>query len=924
MIGMGVLGGFVGSANAFELSLNASQDTYFRVAAAETDFGAMSALTFRQNGSRAVLEYDLSGIREVITNGILKVHMSANIAGAYNVQVFPMTFTENNYSWQEGSGTVDTSSANADSIGSGAATYLNRYNGANDLAWEDASSNALGNAAADGLWGAELGRVTGTNWTPGTFLSISLDAAALEAYRAKYGKITIGMWDADLLGAADNYRLNSKDAHVSAYRPVLEVMARNAESVWPKSVGQNSDPNAPTGDLTDAANASLSDEARARQIVGKMTFDEKIDQLHGIHEQGDDGSGQRVLMQSRIVPGVPRLGIPALPLCNGPAGAGPGGPGHEGDATALSAPISLAATWSLDAARTYGEICATEAACLANVLLESPDVNIIRTPLGGRTFECFSEDPFLSSQIGVASIHGIQRCGVIANVKHFAVNNQEMDRQQLNAVIDERTLREIYLPAFEASVKEGKVGSVMAAYNKLNGTYCTENKFLLTDVLKKEWNFDGFITSDFNAVHSTILCVESGLDLELPTGKYWSDQLKKAVEDGQVSIASLDEKLIRRYRTMMQFSACNKEPVYSEIPAEAHAKIAMKIGAEGVVLLKNDDHQLPLSVDKTRSVALIGPFAQNAKTGGGGSSLVSPLRTTTPEEGIRKIVGPDVPIEVVDGKDLKAAVDAAKSADVVILMLGDHQSEGQDHPIALQGNQDTLAQAVLKANRNAIIVLKTGGPILMPWIDLAPTVLEAWYPGQEDGDVVASVLFGEVNPSGKLPVTFPKREEDLPLQSPEQYPGIDKVVHYSEGVLVGYRWFDAKNIEPLFPFGHGLSYTTFDYKDLTVSTPEADDSVIVSFTVTNTGKRDGAEVAQIYVGLPSLPGVLQPPRQLKGFRRVELAAGQSARVTVELDVRSRSYWDVKKHGWQVASGTYTVAAAASSRDIRLSGTFNIK
>ncbi len=653
-------------------------------------------------------------------------------------------------------------------------------------------------------------------------------------------------------------------------------------------------------------------DVRSRQIVAQMTLDEKIDQLHGIKDKSN----------YRIVPGLPRLGIPALTVANGPAGLGPAGPGHEGKATALPAPISLAATWDVDAARTNGEIAGSEAADLGNLLLESPDINIARTPHNGRTFEGFGEDPVLAGQLAVANIQGIQSQGVIANVKHYAGNNQEENRHKINDDIDQRTLRELYLPAFEASVKQGHVGSLMGAYNQVNGAFCCENDFLLNTVLKGDWGFDGFVTSDFGAVHSTVPSAKNGLDVEMPTGIYFGDALKKAVEAGQVPVSLIDDKLVRRFRTMMRLGVWDLPRPHRPISAQ-HAELAMKLGVQGVVLLKNVDGQLPLNAMAIHSIALIGPFAGAAMTGGGGSSHVNPALTVSPLDGLQNIVGKDVAIHQDDGKDLSRAAAAAKAADVAILMLGDRQTEGKDHPITL-GDQDALATAVLAANLHTVVVLKTGGPVLMPWIDQAPAVMEAWYPGEEDGAVVAAVLFGQVNPSGKLPITFPKRDGDLPTHSTEQYPGVDNVAHYSEGLLVGYRWYDAKHIEPQFPFGYGLSYTTFAYKDLKVSSPTDVMDVTVDFTITNTGDRAGAEVAQVYVGLPSLPNVPQPPRQLKAFRRVELDAGQSAHVTIPLDARSLSYWDTASGAWKVAPGTYAVSAAASSRDIRLSGAFDIK
>jgi len=653
--------------------------------------------------------------------------------------------------------------------------------------------------------------------------------------------------------------------------------------------------------------------ARAKQVVAQMTLDEKIAQLHGIRDATN----------YRIVPGLPRLGIPALTVCNGPAGVGPAGGGHEGKATALPAPIALAATWDVEAARAHGDVAGGEAVLLGNILMEAPDINIARTPHNGRTFESFGEDPYLSARLAVADVQGMQSHPLIANVKHYAGNNQEQDRLRVNDVIDERTLRELYLPAFEAAIVEGQCASIMGAYNKVNGFFCCENDVLLNQILKGDWKFTGFVTSDFNAVHSTVPTAKAGLDLEMPTGTYWGDALKTAVNAGEVPVSLLDEKLVRRFRTMMQRGVWDNPPVRGPIPA-GNADIALKLGAEGIVLLKNTGGQLPLKADAIHTLAVIGPFAARAMTGGGGSSLVSPILTVAPVEGIQKLVGGNVTIREDAGTNPAAAAAIAKAADVAILMLGDRQGEGRDHPIALSADQDALATAVLAANPHTIVVLKSGGPLLLPWIDQAPAILEAWYPGEEDGAAVAAVLFGTANPSGKLPITFPKRDEDLPTNTPAQYPGVQYEAQYSEGLLVGYRWYDAKKIEPLFAFGHGLSYTTFAYKDLKVGSPANDMHVTVDFDLTNTGTRPGAEVAQIYVALPSLPNVPQPPRQLKGFSRVELAAGQTAHVTMTLDARAFSYWDVATHGWKVAPGRYTISAAASSRDIRLTQSFDVK
>jgi beta-glucosidase len=654
-------------------------------------------------------------------------------------------------------------------------------------------------------------------------------------------------------------------------------------------------------------------DARARQVVGQMTLDEKLDQLHGIRDTNN----------YRVVPGLARLGIPALTVANGPAGVGPAGPGHEGKATALPAPISLAATWDIEAARTHGDIAGGEAVLLGNILLESPDINIARTPHNGRTFESFGEDPFLSGRLAVADVQGVQSHPIIANVKHFAANNQEQNRLTINEVIDERTLREIYLPAFEAAIVEGHCASIMGAYNKINGHFCCENDVLLTQILKGDWNFQGFVTSDFHAVHSTIPTAKAGLDLEMPTGIYFADELKKAINAGDVPMSVIDDKLVRRFRTMMARGVWDTPPVRGPIP-DANADLALKLGAEGIVLLKNTGNQLPLNADAIHTIALIGPFAGKAMTGGGGSSLVQPIVEVSPVEGLQKLLGANVTVREDAGTNPTAAAAIAKAADVAILMLGDRQAEGRDHPIALSADQDALATAVLAANPHTIVVLKSGGPVLMPWVDQAPAIVEAWYPGEEDGAAVADVLFGKINPSGKLPVTFPKSDADLPEQTPEQYPGVQNEVHYSEGLLVGYRWYDAKQIQPLFPFGHGLSYTTFAYKDLKISAPTPDHHVTVEFDLTNTGDRAGAEVAQVYVAMPGAPDVPQPPRQLKGFARIDLAPGQTQHVTIPLDAGSFSYWDVATHAWKITPGSYTISVASSSRDLRLSQAIDLK
>lgn len=658
---------------------------------------------------------------------------------------------------------------------------------------------------------------------------------------------------------------------------------------------------------------------RAVKIVTHMTLNEKIEELHGIKDA----------THFRYVPPIPRLGIPALRITNGPAGAGPGGAGPQAKATALPAPIALAATWDINLARRYGVIAGRESRQLGSDLLEAPDVNIARVPQNGRTFEGFGEDPFLAARLAVANIEGVQSEHVLANVKHYVANNQETSRFSINELVDERTLREIYMPAFAASVKEANVASIMCAYPRVNGHFNCENAPLL-NVVKKDWSFKGFITSDFGAVHSTVPSALAGLDLELPTGKYFGDDLEKAVQAGQVPVQSIDDKLIRRFSTMMQFGLFGPSSARKPIAARQDGEAAKEIAEQGMVLLKNQKKILPLEGSSLHSVALIGPFAMQAMTGGGGSSHVDPLYTISPEVGILAQVSKQTHVQVLDGSDISAAVRLAKASQIAVVMVGDNETEGRDHALALTGNQDQLIEEVAAANPRTIIVIKSGSAVLMPWIDQVSTVLEAWYPGEEDGNAVADVLFGKVNPSGKLPLTFPRRLQDLPANTSIQYPGVNGIVKYTEGVFVGYRHYDESNIAPLFPFGFGLSYTTFTFSDLHISPTtlasagEHQRSVAVDFNLRNTGKTAGAEVAQLYIAIPSVQGVPQPPRQLKGFEKVMLRPGEATHIHLLLDARAFSYWDVDTHAWKVPAGSFPVMIGSSSRDIKLRGSIRVR
>ncbi len=654
--------------------------------------------------------------------------------------------------------------------------------------------------------------------------------------------------------------------------------------------------------------------ARARQIVAKMTLDEKITELHGVHDA----------TRYRMVPGVPRLGIPDFWMTNGPAGVGPGGASPQPPATAMPAPIALAATWDPELARTYGKIEAEETRSLGSLLFESPDINIARVPQGGRVFESFGEDPFLDGRIAVAAIEGIQSTSIMANVKHYLANNQEDNRHAVNEEIGERALREIYMPAFEASIREAHSASLMCAYPKVNGAFNCENAPLLDGVLKKEWGFDGFVLSDWGATHSTVPSALNGLDLEMPTGVYFDKELRKAVDAGEVPVSLLDEKLVRRFAKEIEFGDFGPQPKPVPIPVLAHGAVSRQIAAQGMVLLKNDGGLLPLDVASLKTVLVVGPYAVRPNTGGGGSSHVIPLYTITPYDGLSAELGLQIRLTVMDGSDINAAADAAKRAQVVIVMVGDQDSEGRDQSLELPKAQNELIKAVAALNAKTVVVVKSGSAVLMPWIDSVPAVLEAWYPGEEDGHAVADVLTGKVNPSGKLPLSFPRSVEDTLAANPAQYPGVNGVAHYSEGLEVGYRGYTAHKITPLFPFGFGLSYTEFKFDGLKVTKQPGPANATVSFKVTNTGKRAGAEVAEVYLGFPAIDEGNEPPLQLKAFSKVMLNAGESKTVEVKLDTRAFSYWSEKAHAWAVAPGEFQLMVGDSSVNTPLKASLELK
>ena len=675
-----------------------------------------------------------------------------------------------------------------------------------------------------------------------------------------------------------------------------------------------------------AAPTVQANDAKVDALLARMTLEEKIQMLHGSLRRGFIG----------YVPAIPRLGIPELALTDGPAGV------RHGPGTAFPAPVALAATWDRSLAQAYGAALGAETKAKGQNILLGPMVNIVRVPEGGRNFETFGEDPYLTAQIATAEIRGIQSQGVMAEVKHYAANNQEKDRLLVSAEVDERTLREIYLPAFEGAVKEAKVGSVMAAYNKVNGTFSSENTHLLKDILKGEWGFEGFVVSDWGATHSTIEAANNGLDIEMPGGKYFGEALLAAVRQGQVSQATIDEKVRRILNMLERFGFLDHPAKIGPLDYQAQGQTARRVAEAGVVLLKNQGNVLPLDVNNFKSIAVIGAYADRATSGGGGSARMSPFDTVSPMSAMAEKIGNRAALrflKFVAGTDLSKSDPAttgaglladaeqlAKECDLVLLFARDFETEGADRAaISLPDEQGELISAIVRANPRTVVVLNTGCMVLLsPWADAVPAIVQAWYSGQDDGHVVADILFGNVNPSGKLPITFPRMREDTGVATAEQYPGQNGRGLYSEGVFIGYRHFDKNNIAPQFPFGHGLSYTTFEYSNLKLGRNriKPGESLTVEVQVKNTGRREGAEVVQLYVQ-DVQASVPRPLKELKGFEKVLLRPGENKVVRLSLDARSMAFYDVSRKQWVVEPGQFKVMAGSSSRDIRLNAEFEV-
>lgn len=704
-------------------------------------------------------------------------------------------------------------------------------------------------------------------------------------------------------------------------------------------------------------------EERVEDALQRMTLEEKVGVLHA---------------QSKFCSrGVQRLGIPELWTTDGPHGIRPEVLWDEWEqaawtndsCVAFPALTALAATWNPELAELYGRSLGEEALYRGKDVVLGPGVNIYRTPLNGRNFEYMGEDPLLASRMVVPYIKGLQSNGVAACVKHYALNNNEVNRHTSNVIVDDRTLYEIYLPAFKAAVTEGGAWSIMGSYNLYQNQHGCHNKRLLCDILRDEWGFDGVVISDWGGTHDTAEAVENGLDLEfgswtngLTNGRsnaydnyYLADPYLKLLREGKADMATLDNK-VRNVLRLIFRTAMKSDKGFGSLCSDEHYAAARRIGAEGIVLLRNKGNLLPLDPSKPQNILVVGENAVKMMTVGGGSSSLKVQRETSPLDGLRAQApaGSTVVWErgyvgdptgeyngVTSGQDLSEsrsadrliadAADAARRADVVIFVGGLNKATGQDcedsdrESLALPYNQDAVIEALVAANPRTVVVNVSGNAVAMPWADKVPAILQAWFLGSESGNSLADVIFGHVNPSGKLPMTFPVKLDDVGAHAVGEYPGTKRAdsdivdIRYNEGVMVGYRWFDTKKIRPLFAFGHGLSYTTFGYGKLSADASKIgpDGAMTLSVDVTNTGSRAGAETVQLYIS-DTKASVKRPAKELKNFAKIYLEPGQTKTVTFTVRPSDLAFFDAGAHAWKAEPGEFRAHVGAASDDIRSS------
>lgn len=699
-----------------------------------------------------------------------------------------------------------------------------------------------------------------------------------------------------------------------------------------------------------AGQPSLPDQ-RAAQMLKRMSIE---DMHHMVQSYNDMMTLQQPpgsIGAAGYVPALPKLGIPAMQqndagigVHNYPIDQGPGKQpahvrGEEGNATPLPSTLGIAASWNPQIAYAGGRMIGGEAHRQGINVLLAGGMNLTREPRDGRTFEYLGEDPLLAARIDAGEIRGIQSQHVISTIKHYALNDQETNRLTVSANIDEAAMRESDLLAFELAIEDGHPGSVMCGYNKVNGVWDCSNKHLLDDILKGDWKFPGWVMTDWGADHGVQDAMAgtdqvSGIDHATgfslgQTSSSFGAPLMQAIEKGDIPKSRLEDMTRRILRSMYAVGLFEHPPEKKPLDVEADALVSQHAAEEGIVLLKNDHDQLPLNKD-IKTVALIGGHANAGVLSGGGSAEVWPIGgpaipavkgpdwqwkvydPSSPMKALQKLL-PNAKITYDDGSDPARAAAVAKAADVALVFATQWTCEGVDQPnLALPDNQDALIDAIAAANTHSVVVLENGGPVKMPWLSKVGAVVEAWFPGARGGEAIAGVLTGKVNPSGRLPVTFPQDEQQLPRP---QITNALEVDYNIEGAAVGYKWFDKKNLQPLFPFGFGLSYSRFDYSDLHVSTQG--DRVTVSFKVSNVGQREGKDVPQVYVSLPSGGG--EAPHRLAGFEKVSLQPGQSRTVSVTIDPRLLATFDVPGHQWKIAAGSYPIQVGHSSRDFVLNG-----
>jgi beta-glucosidase len=668
---------------------------------------------------------------------------------------------------------------------------------------------------------------------------------------------------------------------------------------------------------------------RAKAFVAALTLEEEVAIMHGIgQETGQGFIGQH----TGAVPPIPRAKFPGLHATDGPLGVRQHAP-----ATALPSGPSLAATWDTKLARRYGATLGRESRAFNNDIVFGPMVNLVRLEQAGRNFEGLGEDPYLTARLAVPEIRGIQAQGVMADIKHYAANNFEANRMTVDEKIADRTLHELYLQSFEAAVKRAHVATLMAAYNRVNGDYMAENCPLTEHVLRDEWHFDGFVLSDYDSTHGSVKDVTCGTEMEFPTGQNYA-KLVDDVHAGRIKKALIDRAVRRIARTMFRFGLFDRAPCAAvdrcaPIDVAGGAATARAVATAGGVLLKNDGAILPLEGAKVHSVAVVGSAASKIDSGGG-SSQVQAAVTVTPADGIGARARKAGMTVVTDPTGTAAgAADAAAQADVAIVVVGDSLTEAFDRPCLVmtcpgyfdaQADPDAQVMAAAAANPHTVVVVQSGEPDIFPWLGSVPAVLEGWFSGEQDGAAMAALLFGDANPSGRLPVSFPKRQSDTAVQPGAQYePGGPLVgregatADYSEGVFTGYRHYDKSGIAPQFAFGYGLSYTRFRLGGLSVRRAGA--RVRVRFRVRNAGPRAGRDTPQLYVGAPQSNPRDEPVKRLRGFAKVRLAPGAGRRVTLWLRRRDISYWNPDRQAWDQQAGCHPILVGESAGDIRLRG-----